>query len=188
MKNLENVKSKASPIRKTIITIIALIIIISICIVITLIYVGDRINIVKEEIQIEDATIVIEHLKDEEYIKEQTTNDKEKITEISKEDSDYIIDVSINKNILKDEYMGDFQKYKEVKTIGIESENITTEAGIQGFGYYNKDLDEYQITFPYKETEILNLKIKPKVKFKETTAKSIFEREDIQKIIKNIKI
>ena len=84
--------------------------------------------------------------------------------------------------------MGDFKKYKEIKTSGLEAQDISTDTGVEGFGFYDSNHEEYEVIFLGNNLEIINIVVKPIIRGKGSNGKEIFNRENVQKIIKSIKI
>ena len=136
----------------------------------------------KEKVESKNVRVSIEYPKNEDYRYVQEENS----AELSQEEGDYIIDVQIDTETLK-EYKGDYENYKKIKKSTTNIEEIVVD-GINGFGYYESDKDQYIISVPYKTDTIVNINIRPKVRFSGANAKEIYQRENIQEIIKNIKI
>ena len=75
-----------------------------------------------------------------------------------------------------------------MKTASAKSEDVTIN-GIEGFGYYDKERDQYQIVLPYGDFQtIANINIRPKVRFSSVTGEEIYNREEIKQLISTIKI
>ncbi len=132
-----------------------------------------------------NARIIIDYPKNEgyRYVKEEESENGE----LSQEDGDYIINIELDKESLKP-YEGDFEKYQEMQTASVSSEEITLN-GVKGYGYYDKEKDQYQIVLPFDDFEtIANINIRPKIRFSGTTGEDIYRREEIQELLKTIQI
>lgn len=178
MKGIEEVKAEPKT-NKFILTIIAVIVAVSVCMIISVMFSN-------EKLQFEDDTIIISYPKPNDYIYKEV-NQNPKTYEISNKNGDFIITIAIDNSTLENEYDGDFEKLKEMKTFDTESEDITIN-GVLGFGYYNEEQDQYQIILPCKETQILKVNIQPVVRFSGENAKELYKREDVKLIIDNIRI
>ena len=178
MKGIEEVKAEPKT-NKFILTIIAVIVVVSVCMIISVMFSN-------EKLQFEDDTIIISYPKPNDYIYKEVGQNP-KTYEISNKNGDFIITIAIDNSTLKDEYDGNFEKLKEMKTFDTESEDITIN-GVLGFGYYNEKQDQYQIILPCKETQILKVNIQPVVRFSGENARELYKREDVKLIIDNIRI
>ena len=193
MKDLNNVEEKDVS-TKSIFIVVTVVLISALSIIIPLFSAKEEAPNIREKIELEDTTISIQYPKNESYVLKtledtnQKESDKGSKVELSQESGDFIIDITVNKTTLKNEYMGNFKKYKEIKTSGLESQDITTNEGKTGFGYYNNNYDEYQVIFQGNNTETIIFTIKPMIKDKGEDAKTIFNRQNIQEIIKSVKI
>lgn len=193
MKDLNTTDRDKDTSLRSMLIIILIILIIAVSIIIPLLFAEEDAVNVREEIELEGTKISIEYPNKEGYmIKRLDENSEIKSeipkVEISQENGDYTIDVVVNTSTLKKEYMGDFKKYKEVKTSGLEAQDISTEMGVEGFGFYNSNHDEYEVIFPGNNLETINITVKPMVKGKDSNGMTIFNRPNVQEIIKSIKI
>lgn len=178
MKGIEEVKAEPKT-NKFIIIVIAVIVLVSVCMILSVMFSN-------EKLQFEDDTIIIDYPRPNDYIYKEVSQDP-KTYEISNKNADFIITITIDKNTLENEYDGDFEKLKEMKTLGDEIEEVKIN-DITGFGYYNEKQDQYQIMLPCKDTQILKVNIQPVVRFSGENAKELYNREDVKLIIDNIRI
>lgn len=193
MKDLNKTDRDKDTSLRSMLIIILIILIISVSIIIPLLFAEEDAVNIREEVELEGTKISIEYPNKEGYMLKKLDENSEikseiPKVEISQENGDYVIDLIVNTSILKKEYMGDFKKYKEVKTSGVKSQDISTDMGVEGFGFYNNNHDEYEVIFPGNNLETINIIVKPMTKSKESVGMEIFNRENIQKIIKSIKI
>ena len=173
--------------KKQIEMIVAIGVIIILVIAVATIFTEEKTGDKKERIKGNGIDISVYYPKDQGYEYKVIDSAKLQTSEISKEGEDFIINVIIDTETLKNNYKGDFEEYKEVKTAGISSEDITIN-GITGFGFYNSNEDKYQIILPYDLSQTVNIEVQPIIRFTGDSGEELFRREDVRKIIDSIKI
>lgn len=179
----EKIKLSKRQIQLIVAIVLALILIIIIAVIFTEEKTGDK----REKIKGDSIGVSVSYPKEQGFEYKVIDSAELQTSEIIKEGEDFVIDIIIDNKTLKNNYRGDFIEYKEVKTAGVESEDITID-GITGFGFYNKNEDKYQIILPYDSTQTVNIEVKPIVRFTGDNGETLFKRDDVRKIIDSIKI
>ena len=187
MENLKNVKEQKKIGSKQIYVIVALSIAI-ILIILGVLLTRKTSKEVTQKISTDnkDVTVSVNYPKDEDYEFKERDSELKKV-EISQKNDDYVINIEIDTETLKNTYRGNFDEYKEIKTAGFNSQDITIN-DITGFGFYDPNKDQYQIVLPGNGSTTVNIYVVPVIRFKGESAEKIFSRENVRNIINSIKI
>ena len=187
MKNIEETKAEPTT-NKFLIFIIIAIVIASACMILSAIFANEKLKF-SDDTQIQgsgDVTVVINYPKPNDYIyKEVGTNPK--TYEVTNKNGDYIVNITLDNTTIKNEYNGNFNNFREIKTIGVNSEDITIN-NVTGFGFYNKNQDQYQIFLPCGENQMVKINVQPVIRFSGENAEELYKRDDVKTLIDSINI
>ncbi len=187
MEKLENIKEPKKIGKKQIYVIIFLIIAI-VLIIIGVLASGKVSNEVTQKISTDDKDVVVSvnYPKEGDYEYKEMKSDLKKV-EISQKNEDYVVNIEIDTETLKNTYKGSFDEYKEMKTAGFNAQDITIN-GLTGFGFYDSNKDQYQIVLPGNGSTTINVYVVPIIRFKGENAEQLFSKENVRSIIDSIKI
>ena len=96
------------------------------------------------------------------------------------------IGIEINKDLLKEEYNGDFEKYKE-NFKNSEDYKEVKYSKMKGIRIYNKSYARYEIYFPIEEKYILRFNVYAFTNNKKSTTK-VLKSKDVKQILKYLDI
>ncbi len=157
------------------------------CMLCMLLFVSCNKDMVTESIVDDSVSLNISYPSNQGYIYSPNQNNRARTSELTKENGDFIITFKIDATTIGYYFNGDFNAIRNRRSENYEINDVSIN-DLKGFGYYKSSTDQYIVVLPIDEKRTAEISVEPIERFKSTTGKDIYEREDVNKIINGIKI